>query len=205
MVDIVRLPMTVEQGAVGGPGFHTTVLTAISGIEQRTVDWDRCRGKWDVGYGIQGATQLVTVINVFRASMGKAYAFLFRDWSDYSATTERFGTGDGAETEFQLIKTYSSLSYVTSSIVRSYVRNITRPIESTLQIFDNASLVSASDYTVGSDGVITFDTAPTTAHALTWTGEFDVPVRFDIDELPVTMEASDGGRIRGIRIVEVLE
>jgi len=205
MVDVVRLPINVEQGAVGGPGFRTTVIIAISGIEQRTSDWDSCRGHWDIGYGISGTSSLATVIALFRACMGRAFSFVFRDWSDFTATSEAFGTGDGAETEFQLIKTYSSINYVTSAVARSYVRNITKPIETTLVIKDNGSTVSTSDYTVSSTGLITFDTAPTTGHALTWTGEFDVPVRFDIDDLPVSMEMTDFGRIRGIRIVEVLE
>lgn len=204
MVDLVRLPINVEQGAVGGPGFRTTVITAISGIEQRTSDWDSCRGHWDIGYGISGTSALATVIAVFRACMGKAFSFVFRDWSDYTATTEAFGTGDGVETEFQLIKTYSSINYSTSAVARSYVRNIVKPIESTLVIKDNGSTVNPSDYSI-SNGLVTFDTAPTSTHALTWSGEFDVPVRFDIDDLPVSMEMSDFGRIRGIRIVEVLE
>lgn len=204
MVDITRLPMGVEQGAVGGPGYRTTVITAISGIEQRTSDWDRCRGHWDIGYGISGTSQLNTVIALFRACMGKAFSFVFRDWSDYTATAESFGTGDGVETEFQLIKTYSSINYVTTAVARSYVRNITKPVESTLVIKDNGSTVSAMDYSI-SNGLVTFDTAPTSTHALTWSGEFDVPVRFDIDDLPVSMEMTDFGRIRGIRVIEVLE
>lgn len=204
MVDLVRLPTNVEQGAVGGPGFRTTVITAISGIEQRTSDWDSCRGHWDIGYGISSLSSLAAVIAIFRACMGKAFSFVMRDWPDYTATNEAFGTGDGAETEFQLIKTYSSISYVTSSAARSYVRNITKPVESTLVIKDNGSTVSAMDYSIA-NGLVTFDTAPTSTHALTWTGEFDVPVRFDIDDLPVSMEMTDFGRIRGIRIIEVIE
>jgi len=205
MVDLVRLPINIESGAQGGPGYKTTVLAAVSGIEQRTADWDNCRGKWDIGYGIKGMSDLAIVIALFRACMGKAYAFLFRDWTDYSATNEAFGTGDGVETEYQLIKTYSSLNYVTSTVVRSYVRNITQPLASALVVKANGSTVNPSDYDLLSDGIISFDTAPATGVALTWTGEFDVPVRFDIDDLPVTVDMTDFGRIRGIRIVEVLE
>jgi len=204
MVDNARLPPEVESGAVGGPVFKTSILVASSGDEQRVPEWDLARGEWDIGYGIRNKTDLSAVLAFFRAVMGRAFSWRFKDWSDFEATAEPFGTGDGSTVQFQLKKTYSSFSD-TPSVVRSYVRTIKLPRTTPLAIYDNAGLVSSSDYTLLAGGIIQFNTAPTAAHALTWTGEFDVPVRFDVDKLPVTMQMEDLGVIRGIRILEVLD
>jgi uncharacterized protein (TIGR02217 family) len=203
-VDNARLPTGVESGAVGGPLFKTTILVAASGDEQRIIEWDAARGEWDIGYGINDTSDLAAVIALFRAVRGKAYAFRFRDWSDYTATTEAFGTGDGTTTDFQLKKTYSSYDD-TPTLVRSFVREIKMPRTTPITIYDNAVAVSAANYDLETGGIISFDTPPTAAHALTWTGEFDVAVRFDIDKLPVSMTMDTFGSIRGIRIVEVLD
>lgn len=205
-VDAARLPVNVEVGAVGGPLFKTTILIAASGDEQRIIEWDQRRGEWDIGYGIRNQTDMDKVQAFFVAVMGKAYSWLFKDWSDYTATAEGFGTGDGTTTTFQLKKTYSSLADgLSGSVVRSFVRFIRFPIATGLVIKDNGSTVNPSDYTLQAGGIIEFDTPPTNTHALTWTGEFNVAVRFDIDKLNVTMQAADFGMIRGIRIVEVLD
>jgi uncharacterized protein (TIGR02217 family) len=203
-VDDARLPEGVEQGAVGGPTYRTTVLPAASGDEQRVIEWDVARGEWDIGYGINNKVDLLAVIAFFRAVMGRAYSFRFKDWSDFEATAEGFGTGDGSTTIFQLYKTYASFD-LSAMVERSIVRNIYLPVSSTLVIKDNASTVNTSDYTVLAGGRIQFDTAPANTHALTWTGEFDVAARFDVDKLNVSMTMADLGTVRGIRVVEVLD
>jgi uncharacterized protein (TIGR02217 family) len=201
-VDNARLPPEVEIGAQGGPLFKTTVLVAASGDEQRIPEWDTCRGEWDIGYGIRGKVLLLQVIAFFRAVLGKAFSFRFKDWGDFEATDENFGTGDGSTTQFPLKKTYSSFSDV-PAVVRSYVRLIKLPRTSGLVIKDNGTPTVL--YTLLAGGIIQFNSAPANGHALTWTGEFDVPVRFDVDAIKATMEQADFGSIRGIRLVEVLD
>jgi uncharacterized protein (TIGR02217 family) len=204
-IDNARLPVGVEIGAQGGPNFKTTILEAASGDEQRIPEWDICRGEWDVGYGINSKTDLLRVVGFFRAVLGKAYAWRFKDWSDFEATDETFGTGNGSTTDFQLKKTYSSYQDDNTTVVRSYVRNIYVPLASPLTIKDNGSTVNPSNYDLETGGIISFDTAPVNGHTLTWTGEFDVPVRFDVDKINTAMVQDDFGSIRGIRIVEVLD
>jgi uncharacterized protein (TIGR02217 family) len=204
-IDNARLPVGVEQGAQGGPLFKTTILLAASGDEQRIIEWDIARGEWDVGYGIRNKTDLLIVIGFFRAVLGRAHAWRFRDWSDYQATDATFGTGDGSTTDFQLKIPYHSYQDNGTTVVRTYTRSIYVPASSPLTIKDNGSTVNPTNYDLEAGGIISFDTAPTNGHTLTWTGEFDVPVRFDIDKLPTAMLMDDIGTIQGIRVVEVLD
>ncbi len=58
--------------------------------------------------GLKNQTQLNELIAFFRARKGRAYGFRFKDWTDYKAIGELIGTGDDAETTFQLVKRYPS-------------------------------------------------------------------------------------------------
>jgi uncharacterized protein (TIGR02217 family) len=82
-----------------------------------------------------------------------------------------------------------------------YVRSITL-LASTPVIKINNVVTAA--YTISSSGLVTFTTAPAAAAQLTWNGEFDVPVRFDTDTLPVVLNEADLASVRTIPIKEVI-
>lgn len=201
MVDNVRLPTTVEEGAVGGPRCSVIVHEAASGLEHRVDEWDVLRHEWDISYGIRSESDLATVKAFYLARGGKFRAFRFKDWNDYTLTTQLIGTGDGAEDAFQIVKTYTDG-------VQTYTRTIQLPVSGTLSVTVNAvAKVETTDYTVNySTGVITFGGGdiPGSGHAVRVTGEFDVPVRFDDDLLKITAIAPSQGRVPSISIIEVL-
>lgn len=177
----VQFPPKIAYGATGGPEFNTTISTTFAGFEQRNVNWQKSRGRWDVSTGIKNKVDMDTVIAFFRARYGKAYGFRFKDWSDYQGVGQNIGTGDGVETEFQLKKTYVSGG-------NTYVRDIKKPINGSVSIYLNSVLQSSGysiDYTTG---VVTFTVAPGSSVAVTADYEFDVPVRFDTDLINVRAE-----------------
>jgi uncharacterized protein (TIGR02217 family) len=51
----------------------------------------------------------------------------FKDWTDYKATGQLLGTGDGAQTQFQLVKRYPSGSVIE-------IRTIAKPVAGTVRI-----------------------------------------------------------------------
>jgi len=59
-------------------------------------------------------------------------------------------------------------------------------------------------YTISATGLVTFVSPPPNDHALTWSGEFDIPVRFDVDYLPVTMNVNNIAQISSIALREVI-
>jgi uncharacterized protein (TIGR02217 family) len=199
-----RLPEGIEKGSQFGPSFRNVIQEAISGNEQRFAQWAKCRGVGDLSYGLLTSTDPLgdfsAILAMWRAHFGSLYPWRFRDWSDYTATDELFGVGDAVETDFQLIKTYDpSLILLGSAGILSYVRDITL-LDGTPTIEVEGTPTVA--FTISDSGLVTFDSPPT--GDLTWSGTFDVPVRFDSEQLPVVMNESDLLAIRSIPIKEVI-
>ena len=174
----VQFPPKIAYGASGGPEFNTSITATFGGFEQRNVNWQKSRGRWDVSTGIKIQTDIDVVIAFFRARFGKAYGFRFKDWSDYKGVGQVIGTGNGVLTAFQLTKAYVSGS-------NSYVREIKKPVSGTVKIYLN-SVLQSSGFTVDlTTGIVTFTTAPANTVVVSADFEFDVPVRFDTDALAV--------------------
>lgn len=193
--DNVRLPEDIERGAQGGPAFQTTIITLGTGREQRNVDWLAQRCSYDVSYGVQSKTDFAAVVKFFYARLGRARGFRFKDWTDYQATDEQIGIGDGSDTTFQLIKNYSS--------VVTYQRKITRPVAGTTSIKVDGVITS---FLVNNDtGIITISPAPANLSIITASFEFDVPVRFDSDKLELNARTDTVASIPSIEIVELPE
>lgn len=177
-----QFPPRISRGATGGPGFSTEVVVLSGGDEKRNQNWAKARGKWDVATGIKTPTDMDAVRAFFYARAGRAAGFRFKDWGDYKATAEICGgVVDSSNKIFQLQKTYSSGAV-------SYARPIKKPVTSSVKIYIGGVLKTlTTDYSLDSStGIVTFIAAPSSA--VTWTGEFDVPVRFDTDQLDVTLE-----------------
>lgn len=177
----VQFPPKIAYGASGGPEFNTSITTTQGGFEQRNINWQKARGRWDVSTGIKNKTDMDAVQAFFRARFGKAYGFRFKDWSDFQAVGQNIGTGNGTLTAFQLTKTYVSGS-------NSYVREIKKPVSGTVKIYLN-SVLQGAGYTVDlTTGIVTFTVAPSAGVAVTADYDFDVPVRFDTDMLSVRID-----------------
>jgi uncharacterized protein (TIGR02217 family) len=205
-----RLPEGIERGSKFGPSFRNVIQEAISGNEQRFAQWSKCRGVGDLSYGLLTSSDplgdFAAILALWRAHFGSLYPFRFRDWSDYTATDELFGNGDGSTTSFQLVKTYDPSQILLGSAgTLFYVRSITLPAGDLTIKIDGVTQTLGSDYTVNdSSGIISFASSPSGSTNVTWSGEFDIPVRFDTDQLPVIMNESDLAAIQSIPIKEVI-
>jgi len=192
----VRFPDDIAYGAVGGPGYSTTIAEAVSGHEHRNANWQQARGRWNIGTGIRNRQQWEEVIAFFRARKGRAYGFRFRDWSDFKAVAAPIGTGDGTTTDFQLIKRYGSGGVYEDRI-------ITKPVTGTVKIYLDGTEQTSGWSVDTTTGVVTFTTAPANGVAITADFEFDVPVRFDTDHLTLSIETFEHGQWADIPIVEI--
>lgn len=214
--DVVFEPK-ISQGAVGGVSYSTTIIAALGGWEQRIANWDAGRLRWDISKLLDNRDTLHYVIRFFRARRGRAYGFLFKDWSDYyvgmsfvsdvlthTGTPEQIGTGNGATTAFQLSKTYTDDD-------NPEVRTITRPRASSFKLWTKTGgdpwvEVNPVGFTLNHEtGIVTFGVAPANGVLVGWSGEFYVPVRFDSDAQEIVLEGYGRGEWNGVTIVELRE
>ena len=198
----VRIPDSIERGAKGGPRFKTTILTLSSGHEKRNIDWQRVKCAWDIGYGMQYKEDYDDIIAFFYARQGKAHSFNFKDWTDFQIGTvgvassrQSIGTGTGSNSLFQIFKRYSSGGI-------DFDRRITRITPGSLTVYVNGVVTTAFTINLG---LINFTTPPPLTHPVEVICEFEVPVRFDQDELDIEAETFQAGSIPSINVVEVRE
>lgn len=192
-----RFPTDIAYGSAGGPEYSTDVVITQSGYEQRNANWSQARAVYNVAHGVKTQAQLNTLIAFFRARKGRADGFRFKDWTDFQATAQAIGTGNGTATAFQLVKTYTSGSMTET-------RTITKPVAGSVNMYLNGVLQSGSNYNVNTvTGQVTFNTAPGNGVSVTADFQFDVPVRFDTDRLSATLDSYGSHSWNDIPIVEI--
>jgi uncharacterized protein (TIGR02217 family) len=181
-----RFPEDISYGSAGGPLYNTLVIQVSSGHEKRNINWVQPLYRFDVSYGVRTSDLLYDLTEFFHVVVGKAYGFRFKDFADYKSTSsmsdtladtdQLLGVGDNAEVDFQLIKTYTK-----GALDRE--RNIKKPVTGTTVVsLDDVS--QGSGWTIDTTtGIITFAVAPGASVDVKAGFEFDVPVRFDSDEL----------------------
>lgn len=191
-----RFPADISYGSSGGPEYSTDIIETHGGYEQRNVNWSASRARYNVAHGVRTKEQLAQLIAFFRARKGRADGFRFKDWTDYQATGETLGTGDGVRTMFQLVRNYVSGSGIETRV-------ITKPVAGTVAVYKNGVLQNLGVSVNTSTGVVTFTVAPANGVEVTADFEFDVPVRFDTDRLSATLDAYGSHSWRDIPLVEV--
>lgn len=186
----VQFPTDISYGATGGPVFLTDVVATVSGHEQRNSKWSQSRAKYNVASGIKTESQWQALIAFFRARRGKAVGFRFKDWSDFKGENQPLKSLGG--NDYQLVKQYVSGSAV-------YERDITKPVTGSIQLYED-SILQASGWSIdNATGIITTSLSGT----LTADFKFDVPVRFDTDEMAISMDSFDAGNWSSIPLIEV--
>lgn len=205
-VESPRFPDKISYGSSGGPKFNTDVIKIESGYESRNINWSQARHMYDAAFGVADEDRLSELINFFKAMRGMAHSFRYKDWADYKScdltatparTDQTIGTADGIETDFQITKTYTA--------GLTYTRTIDKPVNGTLLVEVNGVLQTEgalNDYEVDyTTGIISFNSAPSTGD-IKCGYEFDVPCRFDTDELSITIDAYAVGSTT-VPIIEV--
>jgi len=200
----IQFPTAIAFHSSGGPARKTEIVTLGSGYEERNAVWANSRRHYDVGYGVKTLDDLHAVIAFFEARTGQLYGFRFKDFTDFKSCApgtaltpldQPLGTGDGATTQFQLAKTYTSGP-------ASWQRVIKKPVSGSVRVAVDG--IETSVTTDTTTGLVTFASAPAPGAVLTAGFEFDTPVRFDTDQLAINLAAFNAGEIPSIPIVEIL-
>ena len=194
----VRFPLDVSLGSRGGPVRRTDIVTLASGREHRNSRWAqlapplRCRARHP------HARCAARVIAFFEERRGRLYGFRFRDRIDWRSgppsreptpLDQRIGTGDGQSRSFPLVQAYG--------VVHRALRSGRSSSPSAARC-GSPSTASSRLWARGfncdpATGLVTFAAAPPGGAVITAGFAFDVPVRFDTDELDIDLSAFDAG------------
>jgi len=187
-----RLLDCVAYGSEFGHEFKTRIVTLESGHERRASLWSLPLGRYSIRYNLIKPEHHQAVRHAHLVCRGSAVAFRFKDWLDYQASNEPLGIADGSLQTFQLTKAYSFGA-------QTLHKPIKKPV--IVQVLaDGQSVPFALDYSTG-QVQLTADAGA----VLTWTGEFDMPVRFASDRLDCEPVTHNDGRFLLATDVELIE
>lgn len=202
----VLFPLSISLNSEGGPTRRTEIVTLVSGREERNAPQAGSRRRFNAGYGVKSLADIETAIAFFEARMGRLHAFRFRDPFDWKSCAlaatpspgdQLIGTGDGEATSFALVKRYASGPSVAT-------RRITKPVAGSVVV--NVGGAPAEGFSVdAANGIVIFDAPPAESAVITAGFLFDTPVRFDTDELRISLAAFEAGDIASIPLIEVFE
>lgn len=208
-IESPRFPDNISYGSIGGPKYSTTLVISDSGYEYANINWENARHEFNAAMGVRSMSELSELIKFFHTARGRAHSFRYKNWLDYKSCDSEdeytpfdqiFGVGDGVNKVFQLKKTYNLFGI--SDLLNT--KTIYKPVPNTVVVSKNYSILNYNtDYVVNyTDGTVDFLVAPELGTIVRWGGEFDLPCRFDIDELQVSLDFYEHGSAN-IPIVEV--
>lgn len=199
----VRLPEQMELGATGGPAWSTQIVTTAGGAERRNANWSQARRSYNLASGLRTRADMATLLAFWHARQGRAFGFRFKDWADFEMPRQAVGTTNGSQAAFPIFKRYASGGV-------QHDRLITRPVSGTVRCWQ-----SGVERTLGggptqfavnlATGMITLGgtLAATTGQAVEVSCEFDVPVRFDMDDMELELRTFASQRWGSIRLIEI--
>lgn len=177
-------PERISFGARSEPEWLTDLAEAFSGFESANQNWTQARHRYDVSLSVRTATDYVTVREHFHTVRGRSKGFLFKDPLDYAVATSQGVTSETADSDgWQMYKRYGSGA-------DKYDRIITRPVSGSVAIYRTRSAVTTNvtaDCTIDHDTGVFDVTGDANGDVYTWSGEFRVPCRYDVDRLPTAI------------------
>ena len=206
----VRLPEDIEKGAQGGPEFNTTINTVDSGQERRNINWQLPIAKWDVGYGIRTNENHRIIRAFFYARRGMAYGFRFKDWTDFQLVEDPTDPLQRIRIDFPSQGVgYGINKPYRDAIGTTFLRRITHPVWGSLRMTRVSDGVELPDDYVQQNFMwdpveyrISLERGPSSL-SVYLTGEFDVPVRFNSDQLVQSVRIFNGVEVPDIPIIEL--
>jgi uncharacterized protein (TIGR02217 family) len=212
-VDFHEIILPVEYSAMaqppqGGPEFsHSNYSVPSSGLEDINRNRSSAIHRYTVDYDLLRTEQRKYLNSFFLAigGIGCGFRMLAPEPHNQSFSGELIATTDGSQTAFPLIKTHTLTAAAEyGGVSRSYVQRIVKPIYGEVELYldeepVNLETVGAMNYT---NGIYTFDSAPSAGQALKATARYHLPVRFTSDWFSGEFDVS--ANYRGIGLQELL-
>lgn len=156
------------------PSFDVTIQKSGSG--RRKTLCQHAYPEWELSCSFTALDH--RAVDKIAGFFGKVYGattpFLWKDMEDYKQAGTQFGVGDGTETDFQLLRQWGQ---------GMFYEPVLDPIASSLVVYKDGIRQAV---TLGTDGVVTFATAPAAGVVLSadfhyfWRVSFDKSITWKI-------------------------
>ncbi|MCT2398532.1 DUF2460 domain-containing protein [Novosphingobium mangrovi (ex Huang et al. 2023)] len=206
ILDDVRLPEKWSKGSSGGPEFLTGLVPLAGGGEYRPRRWTNPLHRYDIAHNVRKPEDIAELRSFHFARNGRHRGFLLKDWLDWTSasdgqsapmvTDQSLGTGDGVETQFQLVKRYADA-------INPFDRPVAFPVVDTLLIAADGTPMASGWSVERGTGLVTFTAAPAIGAVLTAGFAFDVPIRFDDDWLSISWDTINSRSAGSVPLQEV--
>lgn len=191
-----RFPDWIAAWAAGGRRFNVSIVQTYGGNEYRNKPWVYGLGRWTFQNALSQTNGALTyghvlLRNFLMGSYGEWGGFRFQALND-NADEGQGVLGTGVALASTLVyQMYKNYPIGAGTTVGQGI--ILKPVVGATRIYNNGVLqLLGTAYTIDeSTGIVTFLAQPTVGHTLTWTGSFDIPVRFDGDAPQIGLD--DGG------------
>lgn len=203
-----EVPFVASYGYSRRLMYRTTVVQAASGRTERNSHWSYPLHVFGLPLQNRTQEQLEQIAQYFHAAGGAGNTFSFLDrFEDRSCAQAddpddedvTLGTATAAQTDFQLIKTYTYGG-------RTQTRKITRPVAASVVVaVDGSAQTVTTDYTIEDGGIIRFTSGLTGGEVVTAGFRFLVPVAFVSDEVDIMVHNHDGTGYIGDATVDLVE
>lgn len=186
-----RFDLCPSVGYQSRPAYSVDRIRMQSGVERRNQLYARPLYRFSVTIGPRNPEEIEYVLNFFHVLGGPEVGFRFQDLADYKSCApyddvtpldQPLVPANASPNGYAMVKD-RTLGW------RTQRRDITKAIASTIRVANQAGTEQAAGTWSIDDqtGIITplggFSGTPTT-----WGGEFDVPVTFEGNELPVEFD-----------------
>jgi uncharacterized protein (TIGR02217 family) len=196
-----RFPLPPALGVRVIPRYSTTKTARASGAEFRNRNWAEAQRVFEFDVEHLEA-DIAAILEYHHAVGGEHVGFRFKDWTDFKSCR---GHLTPAPTDQPLVQisglTYQLTKRYTAGALSSD-RRIRKPVAGTITVADGGTpLTLGTGFTVDTTtGIVTLASAP--SGAVTWGGEFDVPVRFDGDQpFELTFRDDSDAAVQAVRVV----
>jgi len=177
-----------------GPSWKVEIVETANKREKRNLVYQDGRRIYNLSYTSR-TKAVMEEINAFHSVMhGPWKSFRFWDFTDHELNNEVVAVGDGATTEFQVIKTYTAGA-------ASHERTINKIVSGLVVTVNDIVTAHSIDLLTG---IITFGSAPADGAVIKVTGEFHVAVRFVEDRLTWNADAPNLFTPESLTLIEVI-
>lgn len=159
---------------------RTEITELRNGAEVRTAVWRNKPYSFKANYMLLSREAQIEIASVFHAVDAACYLFRFKDHGDWTVSDSPLTVVPGGKTPVQLTKRYSFGS--------TYSDRIIQAIDTCVVKDSGGSVVSG---TLDTELGLFTPASDWGAGTYTWSGTFDVWVRFASDDFDMTMETLD--------------